>query len=200
MREYIRHIRTEKRKQLEEKTKELLWPFKQSHPITYNPRYIRGVCASLEDTSDVEDEALSFGKIARAKYSEGEYLAAADAMDEAEIFYEVSYPFALAFIFMRDQTLASLVQRLILGQIAMDRFIDEMATLGVERCLLHDLPSIIPLRDASTIDDEKVSRIAAETPEVRQKRAKAQAQVAALEEALRTFQTYSDHAPGMYMK
>lgn len=70
-----------------------------------------------------------------------------------------------------------------------------MATLGIERCLIYDLPDMFSVAERS-FNDEQVGRVASETTEVRDMRRKTQRQVGALNAALDTFQMYSDYTSG----
>ena len=80
----------------------------------------------------------------------------------------------------------------------MATFIENIASLGIERCLLHDLANIIPPSDATDIDDAKVAEIASEPPAVYEERAKAEAQARALEEVIRVCRPYTIRNKGSF--
>lgn len=59
-----------------------------------------------------------------------------------------------------------------------------------------DLPDIIPAREATTMDDATVVRIASEPPQALRERTKLKAKAGALEAAIEIFQNYADSGPG----
>lgn len=79
----------------------------------------------------------------------------------------------------------------------MDTFIENVASLGIERCLLSDLSNIIPTSDATDMSDAKVAEIASEPPAVYEERAKAEAQAKALEEVIRVCRPYTIRNTGV---
>ena len=78
-------------------------------------------------------------------------------------------------------------------QIALDTFVENVAALGVEKCLLHDLPDLISPTRVPSMADKKVSELGAEPAESREERAKAMAQAKALEEVIRTCRMYATY-------
>ena len=82
-------------------------------------------------------------------------------------------------------------------QIALDTFIENVATLGIEQCLLNHLANLIPPNKVHSMDDEMIAELAAEPPEIEQERSKAEAQAAALEDVIRICEGYARREPGM---
>ena len=70
-------------------------------------------------------------------------------------------------------------------QLAIDNFIDNIAALAVERCLLYDLPDIMDPEKAWTMSDEEVAAVAAEDEEARVSRHRLYSQKVALEDTIR---------------
>jgi hypothetical protein len=72
---------------LDAKAKELLWPYKECHPMTYNPRYNAG--SFDQSNSDAVSGPKKWGGIARERYLESDHINAADALDQTESYYDV---------------------------------------------------------------------------------------------------------------
>ena len=89
-----------------------------------------------------------------------------------------------------------------LTQIAVDNFIDNIATLGVEKCVLDDMPGIMSPEMVWTLSDEDVAKVAAEDEEAKSRRHKLRAQVLALEETIRICkrQARTRHVDGQYAR
>ena len=75
---------------LDSKVKELLWPYKECHPMTYNPRYNAG--SQDKPSSDAVNGPKKWGDIARERDLESEHINAADALDQTESYYDVRSP------------------------------------------------------------------------------------------------------------
>ena len=70
-------------------------------------------------------------------------------------------------------------------QIALNTLIENVASLGIERCLLRDLSDLIPATEAMTLSDDTIESIAGESHEVVAQRTTAESQMAALDEVIR---------------
>lgn len=77
-----------------------------------------------------------------------------------------------------------------MDKIAFNTLIENVATLGIEQCLLKDLSSFISPREAMSLEDNKIEEIAAEPAGVVEKRARAGAQEATLVEVIRVCRSY----------
>ena len=71
-------------------------------------------------------------------------------------------------------------------KIALDTFVDNVAVLAVEACLLTDLASVIPGDHLYSMEDEEIYQIASEPPEVLEQRQRLSKQLEALKEAMKT--------------
>jgi hypothetical protein len=80
-------------------------------------------------------------------------------------------------------------------QNSLDTMINNIATLGVERCLLHELKDLFPADKMDTLSDELVARVASEPPEIRTERYKARSQATVLENVIQTCRRYVGHGP-----
>lgn len=89
-REYVRQHRADKNKLLQERIKELLWPFKEIRLKTYNPRYMREANSLMVVSDEDADTFWSYAKIAQANRLDEHLKAAAVLLDKAEILSEVS--------------------------------------------------------------------------------------------------------------
>lgn len=70
-------------------------------------------------------------------------------------------------------------------------FIDNVATLAIERVLLRDLPDLIlPSCEPSSLSDEQLESVAGESEEVKEQRIKALQRVGALEAVIQTCRHY----------
>jgi hypothetical protein len=63
--------------------------------------------------------------------------------------------------------------------------IENIAALGIERCLLRNLSDIAPASEAITLSDARIESIAGESPEVVAQRTTAESQMAVLDEVIR---------------
>ena len=77
-----------KRIALEAKIRELLWPYKESHAMTYHPKYNTKVIPGLLATGTTGRE--KWGDIARLNEFADDQINSADAIDQAEGYYDVS--------------------------------------------------------------------------------------------------------------
>jgi hypothetical protein len=67
----------------------------------------------------------------------------------------------------------------------LDTFIDNVATLAIERILLRDLPDLVFAGcDSSRLTNEELEVLAGKPPEITQQRTKAKCRLAALEAVL----------------
>jgi hypothetical protein len=78
-----------RRASLVAKIDELLWPFKNCHPITYHPSF--NPTSPLKSYSASNHPHETWGEIARASQYGPELSNAADALDIAESYYNVRY-------------------------------------------------------------------------------------------------------------
>lgn len=82
-------------------------------------------------------------------------------------------------------------------QVAVDTFIDNMATLGIERWLLHDLSALLPPESIWAMNDDEVAAIGAEAHDAETLRRKLKDQVAVLQTAVRICRRHARQgAPG----
>lgn len=72
----------------------------------------------------------------------------------------------------------------------MNTFVENVACLGVEKCLLHDLSNLISPAKAITLGDDQIRNIAAESAEVMAGRTRAETQKAALDEVIAICRSY----------
>jgi len=198
MRKFLNEPLERKQDALESKIKELLWPYQKSHPMMYNPEYLSRLSApsfsASSDASSRRDEELFSERYAKAAEFDlqlpCDLVSAAEAMDKAEVYYEVSTWSAFP-----------LVPSLTDAQSALNTFVDNVATLAVEAVLIGDLPSLIP--QASKIwqmSSQIVAEVVAEPPEAREQRARLAAQIEALKSVIRTCKKYTGPRHCMQMK
>ena len=106
MREYVHEKLGHRRKEVEETIDALLWPYRESHPMTYDPKYSAKVRMRNKQNSDAasdvkfsvgsertsDDRPKSWVEYAMKKMvivSEDQ-IDAADALDQTETYYDVS--------------------------------------------------------------------------------------------------------------
>jgi hypothetical protein len=82
---------------------------------------------------------------------------------------------------------------LTIEQIALDTFIDNVAVLGVEMCLLTDLGDIFPVEEVASMDDERLVELASEPAGTRLERTQARAQAYALQNVIRICERFVGH-------
>ena len=75
-------------------------------------------------------------------------------------------------------------------QIALDTFVDNATSLGVEMCLLRNLSRLVEPSEVHSMDDELITELAAERPEVAAEREQAERQVAVLDKVISTCTGY----------
>lgn len=80
-------------------------------------------------------------------------------------------------------------------QIAVDNLVDNVATLAVEKALLHDMPNLMVPAIVHVMSDEEMARIATEPEESKSRRKRLTAQLEALQSALRTCRRHAQHVP-----
>lgn len=71
------------------------------------------------------------------------------------------------------------------SQIAVNTFIENMATLAIERWLLHDLSALMPSEKVLIMTDYEIAAVAAEPEESQSQRKRLVSQIAVLEKAVR---------------
>lgn len=78
---------------LKDKLKELLWPYQKSHPVTYNPKYSARLNPKSLSSSegDLDESSTLWANVARELRFEDNLVFAAEALDKAEVYYEVRY-------------------------------------------------------------------------------------------------------------
>lgn len=183
--EYIRPSLEKRRAVLVDKLDELLWPFAQCHPITARPEYT-AMPRLLLDSSDrrqaeKNDSATVWSRHAQRYRFTIDHVHAAHVLDRAEAYYEVN----LRYSTFNHVTILTGVQ------IALDTFVDNVATLAIERVLLRDLPDLVLSScDPSSLSDEELEAVAGESEEVKEQRTKAVHRVAALEAVIQTCRQY----------
>ena len=183
--EYIQPSLEKRRAVLVEKLDELLWPFAQCHPITARPKYTTMPRLLLDSTdrrqTEKNDSATMWSRHAQRYRFTVDHMHAAHVLDRAEAYYEVC---SEHWMFNSEAVLTWL-------QIALDTFIDNVATLAIERVLLRDLPDLILSScDPSSLTDEQLEAVAGESEEVKEQQTKAVHRVAALEAVIQTCRQY----------
>ena len=81
-------------------------------------------------------------------------------------------------------------------KVALETFVEIVPTIAVERWLLSDLPDLIPPKDAYTMDEPTISRIASEPVSARQQRTKLSSQRAVLKDVIDICQPYVTYDSG----
>ncbi|KAK5172239.1 uncharacterized protein LTR77_003877 [Saxophila tyrrhenica] len=119
-----------RRKLLESKLQELIWPFNHSHPMTANRslgnRKSKGYWHSIAEKF-------------RSNFTE-EMVQAALELDYAQDYYRIS----------------------------LNTFIDNVAALGIQRCLLADLGDLFPADQVPIMENTVITEIAAEPADAQQ--------------------------------
>lgn len=76
-------------------------------------------------------------------------------------------------------------------QVALDTLVDNVAMLGIEACLLHDLPSVIPGDAIYDMDDQQISLLAAEPADAAERRDRLQRETDVLKDTAKVFYKYA---------
>ncbi|KAK5713567.1 hypothetical protein LTR15_011267 [Elasticomyces elasticus] len=145
---------------LDSKIRELLWPYQKSHPMTANPKYRS---KGPRTTSFSGEPGLTFPTFSRVDHAHAASLpppsvAAAEALDRAEMYYEI----------------------------ALDTFVDNCATLAIEAGLLEGVAGLFE-RDSSWQDEPStVSDLDGESMEAIEERKRAEAEKRVLQEVIAT--------------
>nr|POF02501.1 interferon-induced gtp-binding protein mx [Quercus suber] len=167
MQHFINEKFDQKCETLGQKITELLWPYLQCHPMTYNLNYEIRVNTDNKGTipddqgsekQGPEKTRHSWTEIVMSMSFGSELIPAARALDRTEVYYDI----------------------------ALDNFIENVASLAIERCLLHDLRSLIQPQVMWRWSEEKLAEIASEPEDAQREREKLRAKVVALESAVQT--------------
>ncbi|KAK4890570.1 hypothetical protein LTR27_010732 [Elasticomyces elasticus] len=137
---------------LDSKINELLWPYQKSHPMTANPRY-----RSQKDTAS---SAITGCRVDQAQVATlpSSSIAAAEALDRAEMYYEI----------------------------ALDTFVDNCVTSAIEAGLLDGTAGLFE-RDGGWLDESNtVSDLGGESTEAIEERNRAEAEKRVLQEVIAT--------------
>lgn len=76
-------------------------------------------------------------------------------------------------------------------QIAIVIFIDNVAILAIENCLLRPLENIFSNQVINDMDDKEIERLAGESPEAREERDRLSGELKKLEAGMRTLGTFA---------
>ena len=161
-----------RRKKALAKLAEISTAHTRAHPITYNPLHLRNINdAKARRQKDKEKEAqvtsvppfASSGSslfASSASSEEVDRFASEDVLDCVHSYYTVCSPTT------RSCLLSHLARYLIqLTQIAMNTFVDNVAVLVIENCLLNDLVGMFSPSQIATWDEQKLHRLASESRE-----------------------------------
>nr|POF24700.1 interferon-induced gtp-binding protein mx [Quercus suber] len=162
MQHFINEKFDQKSEVLDQKVNELLWPYLECHPMTYNLNYEAKTNADAKATktgeTGSEKPRQSWTEIVMSMSFGSELIPAARALDRTEIYYDI----------------------------ALDNLIENVASLAIERCLLHDLRSLIQPQTMWRWSEEKLAEIASEPGDAQRERQRLRAKVAALDSAVQT--------------
>lgn len=75
-------------------------------------------------------------------------------------------------------------------QMALQTFTDNLINLGIESCLIQELPSLLSPRFVNRMDDERLAELAAESEEVRNHRAQLRKDIKLLKQGLEQCRRY----------
>ncbi|KAF2163888.1 hypothetical protein M409DRAFT_25666 [Zasmidium cellare ATCC 36951] len=174
--EYIYQVLVAKSASLDLKLSELLWPYQKCHPMTTNRRYweeVKALGPSETVTKIADEPVVVFGQVnpindrsgpapwsraARDRKWNSELLVAAEAIDRAEAYYNI----------------------------AVETFVENVATLAIEACLLAGLGEAIPAETVWNLDADAIAKLAAEPQGIADTREKTARQIKALKEAIGT--------------
>ncbi|KAJ9648378.1 hypothetical protein H2201_000502 [Coniosporium apollinis] len=182
-REVIEPVMEEKLRTTTRKLDEVLWPHQKVHPITHDRRFaqitrdirtksqLRRAFAQFrpEQFAGLDDAGISRlidGMVITADGSLDRY-ACSEILDIMEAYYKI----------------------------AINRFIDDVATVVIERCLLQDLANIYCPLSVSSMTDETVHGLAAESEDITAERELLDAKLKALSDGLRTCKRHVVRGP-----
>lgn len=89
MQEYVNPAFDVKYAQLHAKVEELLWPYQKCHLITDNPRWLTRTQSETTDAQTSESQLPWSAYVASLPQCSKEHRIAAEAMDRADVFYDV---------------------------------------------------------------------------------------------------------------
>jgi hypothetical protein len=156
---------------VELKLEELVVAYTQQDPITYDPGFLRDLeemrVARYQARVGEQAKSFAFGQ-AQTTSNSGQRLLTeslddftnTEILDLVQTYYKVSIP-ALR---LRGET------RLTHRQGAISVFINNVAVLAIENCLIKDLGAIFSPMLTISMEDEQIQAIAAESEETRDKR------------------------------
>ncbi|GKT64312.1 dynamin family protein [Colletotrichum tofieldiae] len=162
----------EKEQVLSAKLKELLRPFKEGYALPLDADFHEAMekaaaeraAAQVEGGSDLEQHV----EIAMLSQRSNDF-GTERIVDTMETFYD-------SF------------------QMALRTFTDNLINLAIESCLVQDLPSLFTPRLVSSMDDEKLAELAAESEEVRNYRSQLQEDIKLLKQGLEQCRRYRPRA------
>lgn len=194
---------------MKEKTQELLSPHQQGHPITYNQQFFEifqksrdnrrrdEIIEVLKTTFDISDEtcnsAASYkfsvnflqlvNSLAKRSEPDMDRFAASEALDCMEAYYEVSFHLPCApvteirRIYVNDYETTNDSST---TQVALKRFLDDVAVEIVETKLIAALANILLPAAVFSMSDDVVERIAGESEDHKRQREKLKKQLEVL--------------------
>ncbi|QKX56148.1 uncharacterized protein TRUGW13939_03248 [Talaromyces rugulosus] len=150
---------------LKEKVNELYSPYSSGYPTTLNPQFVRALNArrsiqfsesSWPRSKEEESENEDPKKRENPKLSEdADMHACQDLLDLMQSYYEI----------------------------ALDVFVDNVVSLGIENCLMTGLKDILSPRSVSEMNDEMLETIAFESDDVRELRSQTLEKQASLQKS-----------------
>jgi hypothetical protein len=207
LRECVDPFFEQRASRLEEKLDELLRHYEHGEALTLETEFIRTLSAKekrrlaqqVEDIlatehptlfTDKPKEKLSRSTIEHIVFTALEsrisQFGLEKVVDMATVYYEVRYedpPGKCSFVSeLRVEVYMLLKQAL---QMSLRTFTENVIVLAVENCLISELPSMLTPSMIHEMDEEMVTKLAAESPEVGQERTELERDIRVLTEGLR---------------
>ncbi|EPE32891.1 dynamin GTPase, putative [Glarea lozoyensis ATCC 20868] len=178
----------DKRIQARKKLEEILVPHTKLHPISYNSKLLKSVHdakfkreleriqqeASLliqaSKSRNLSEEDLESIVQDSANYTQddlGDKFGSSDILDYTNAYYEIS----------------------------LNTFVDNVATLVIESCLISNLSDVFPAAKIPLMDDELLDRLASDSDEIITQRRKLEAKLTCFRDSLKICQKNLIHIP-----
>ncbi|KAH7025370.1 putative dynamin GTPase [Macrophomina phaseolina] len=146
------------RRDLLKKVQELLYPYRSAGLITYHPQFVESVKQTRKGHRNddiIQNLALRYGtSTVQTTLEDIARVIASTEDDSADDFASVELLYCMEAFY----------------KVALNIFVDNIATLAVENCLIGKLADIFSPTVVALMDDETLSRLASETEDIKNER------------------------------